>query len=261
MTRSISGANGLPRGFPKMRPDLPMAGGSLASSRAGADTLRTRANERTLGDVIATPDVGIKKALAQLGRSKGGAGRILFTPGVWNLAEDVTISRDGVELVALSPGRTIFRRSGREPTDSLIQFTGANTLISGITIDDAEDGVGIELAGTNNQIRNCVFSDCYLAVTATNGSAPYVSDVVIQSCRSVPIVVGPLTITAALQFSDTSGAYVSGFRSLVSGYDIWYDATTTDSTVFGNVLPGGQVIYTIASNVVEAANVATVRAL
>lgn len=151
------------------------AQGSLAGMRAGVSE---RAVAQQLGALgfVADPSMGFAEIMGRVIGTKGPGARVLFTEGTYHFKEvsNVTIARDGVEFIALSPGRTVFKRT----TDGslagsrsyLVNVTGAYFRMEGIRVEEPgnADYASISLDGDYASIVSCHFDTVYGAVTISS---------------------------------------------------------------------------------------------
>jgi|TARA_R110000824_G_scaffold5326_1_gene24741 hypothetical protein len=116
-------------------------------------------------DICISPETPIREAVGSVGKN---GGRIYFTEGLWNFNESFTIDSGFVQLISMSPGQTIFRRSASMATsDPIIQSTGDGSVFEGIRFIDETDAVStsvLKITGNNTVVRNCAFEDYYNAI-------------------------------------------------------------------------------------------------
>jgi hypothetical protein len=151
------------------------AQGSLTAMRAG---VANQATEQRLGALgfVADPSMSFREIMGRVIGTKGPGARVLFTEGTYHFKEisNVEIARDGVEFIALSPGRTVFRRD----TDGSLAGTRANMLVvsgayfrmEGITLTEPgnADYPSVSLTGGYAAILGCYFDTVYGAVTISS---------------------------------------------------------------------------------------------
>jgi len=252
---SFAGATGLPKALRAFQP-VPLAAGSMAGVRAGNDALSLGAQVSALGTVLLPGEPlmsGIRRAVSQ----KGAMGARLLVPGgVWDFgANGVTISMTGLEIIALSPGRTIFRRVLGSDAGTIfttgaytvkygvLTLTGDNVTVRGITFLDATGAAPAILAtGDGVSVIGCVFQDCDRAVMAYQANGIRVEGNTFTAVRASESVV----TLGAMSRCIISGNRGDGSLVLTSG--------TTYSSVVGNVLDSSMRIGFVGGN---AANFAT----
>ena len=252
---SIGGANGLPSALAGKRL-IPLAGGSLAGYQAGTDALGIEAQLSALGTVLLPGEsimAGIRRAVSQ----KGALGaRLLVPEGVWDVgANGVTVNASGLEIIALSPGRTVFRRSLGSSADTLfttgaysvkygaLTLGGDNITVRGVTFLDATGSAPAILAtGDGVSVRDCVFQDCDRAVIGYQSNGLRVQDNVFTAVRAAASVLTLGTMSRAV----VSGNRGDGNIVLVSG--------TTYSSVAGNVLDSSHRITFVGGSAANTAS-------
>lgn len=149
--------------------------GSLAAMRSG---VANRGTEQRLGALgfVADPSMSFREIMGRVIGTKGPGARVLFTEGTYHFKEiaNLTVARNGVEFIALSPGRTVFKRT----TDGSLAGTRANLFVvtgthfrmEGIRIEEPgnADYPSVSLTGGNASIVGCFFDTVYGAVTISS---------------------------------------------------------------------------------------------
>lgn len=216
----------------------------MAGVRAGNDALAIGAQLSALGTVLLPGEPlasGIRRAVSQAGTS---GGRLLVPPGVWDVGADgITIEMAGLEIVALSPGRTIFRRVlGRDAATlgtfssyiikyGVLTISGGNVIVRGITFSDTTGtGPAIVVTGGGVSVIDCVFASCGRAVVGYEAERLRVEGNTFTYVRAAESV---------LTIGTMRDAIISGNRG---DGNIVLDSGTTHSTVTGNVLDSGGTI-------------------
>lgn len=148
------------------------AQGSLASMRAGVANQATEQRLQSLG-FVADPSMSFHEIMGRVIGTKGPGARVLFTEGTYHFKKtsNLTVARNGVEFIALSPGRTVFKRT----TDGSLAGTRANLFVvsgthfrlEGIRIEEPgnADYPSVSLTGGYASIMGCHFDTVYGAVT------------------------------------------------------------------------------------------------
>lgn len=153
---SAGGAEGLP--FRSGGLFTPSAG-ALQAFRAAAAARVASTTDAGLGLVI-TPKTSIRDAIATVCGTKAGASgrRILLSEGTWDFPTGgLTIDRDDVEIIALSPNNTFFKQNSRASTP-MLTITGAHVRLQGITFGTfSSSAPAVEVQGTNVLIDDCRF--------------------------------------------------------------------------------------------------------
>lgn len=259
-----TGANGLSR---DLRGDrlFPLAGGSAPAHRADVADRAMGARVAALGTVLRRGEPlisGIERARGQ----KGYGGRLMVPEGVWDFGPNgLTIAADGLEIIALSPGKTVFRRllgssastfvtySGTDVKYGVLTITGTLVRVSGITFEDSTGTAeAVVMAGAFGRVERCRFTNCYIAATVAESDACAFTDNLIVVNRHTTVSFRSLGSCSRLMVSgnlDQSG----GSRGFSFGDGC------TDSTVTGNVLdssgyvtlPTGSAANEAAGNVAE----------
>lgn len=151
---SAGGAAGLP--FKTDALFTPNAG-ALQAFRAAASSRAIVAANAPLGLVI-TPKTSLREAIARVSGTKATAlgRRILLSEGTWDFPVDgITIDREGVEIVALSPGSTFFKQNARG-SSPILTITGARVRVQGVTF---ETNTALQFA-IDVQAQNVIIDDC-----------------------------------------------------------------------------------------------------
>lgn len=243
----VVGAEGLPwRTDPLFRQNA----GSLASFRASVAARGIVGSTDALGTVI-TPKTSIRDAVAAVAGTRGGGKRILLSEGIWDFpADGFTISRNDVELVALTPGATVFRRKRGDLAavgrTSLLHLSGSRVRVSGVTFDDPlGTNAAVQLTGTRCVVDDCVFTDAYTGVYAEAAVEPVVRDSVFVAIRgSNAIDLSGATLRAIIASNRVVPAKNIGATS--SG--------VAGSSFVGNVLNGGSINYRYGKGNVASGN-------
>lgn len=232
----------------------------MAGVRAGNDALSMGAQLSALGTVLLPGEPlasGIRRAVAQKGTT---GGRLLVPPGVWDVgANGLTINTAGLEIVALSPGATVFRRVRGDAAGTVATFgsvelkyavltiTAANVTIRGVTLLDSASASpsatyvtpGVLVMASGATVDGCMFQDCDRAVAVYGNSA----------ISKIRITNNTLTAVRATECVDVGGTcssvLVSGNRGAGS---ILLLSGTTYSSVVGNVLDTGARITFVGGN-------------
>jgi hypothetical protein len=151
------------------------AQGSLASMRAGVANQATEQRLQSLG-FVADPSMSFREIMGRVIGTKGPGARVLFTEGTYHFKEtgNLEVARNGVEFIALSPGRTVFKRT----TDGSLAGTRANMFVvsgthfrlEGIRIEEPgnADYPSVSLTGGYASIMGCHFDTVYGAVTISS---------------------------------------------------------------------------------------------
>ena len=236
-----TGANGLSKELRGERL-FPLAGGSVPAHRADVADRAMDARVAALGTVLRRGEPlisGIARACGQ----KGYGGRLMVPEGVWDFGPNgLVIAADGLEIVALSPGKTVFRRllgssastfvtySGTDVKYGCLTITGTLVRVSGITFQDPTGTAeAVVMAGAFGRVERCRFTDCYMAATVAESDACAFVDNLIVVNRHTTVSFRSLGSCSRLIVSgnlDQSG----GSRGFALGDGC------TDSTATGNVL-------------------------
>lgn len=170
------------------------AQGSLTSMRAGVANQATEQRLQSLG-FVADPSMSFNEIMGRVIGTKGPGARVLFTEGTYHFKEtgNLTVARNGVEFIALSPGRTVFKRT----TDGSLAGTRANLFVvsgthfrlEGIRIEEPgnADYPSVSLAGGYASIMGCHFDTVYGAVTISS-DYNLVTDCLIEGNTAVSAI-------------------------------------------------------------------------
>lgn len=232
----------------------------MAGVRAGDDALATGAQLSALGTVLLPGEPlmsGIRRAVAQKGTL---GGRLLVPPGVWDFGADgLTISVPGLEIIALSPGQTVFRRTRGDSAGNvavlgmttikyaLLNVFAANVTIRGVTFLDSASATpsgtystgAVLINASGVTVDNCTFQDCDRAVMVYGASA-------ISNVRVTNNTFTAVRATQCVYVIGTcSGVIVSGNNGAGS---IELLSGTTYSSVTGNALDAGGTVTFVGGN-------------
>ena len=152
-----------------------------ASRASDVDTLRLDA----MG-VHVTSASQLVKVLRQMGtRNASGArtGPIFLHPGRYFFRDGLTVSSDYTDLIALSPGNTVFRREAAG-TSALVTLSGQGCRIQGVTFQDTATTAqyAVKLSGLYSEAMACIFDDCWRAIHVT-GNGCKVAENLVKSSR------------------------------------------------------------------------------
>ena len=176
-------------------------------------------------EVCITPATPLREGIGAL--SKTG-GRLYLTEGLWHFNGSLEIDSKFIQLISLSPGRTVFaRESAQAVTDPIIKSTGANNLFEGIRFIDETATVAtqaLKITGSNTVVRNCVFEDFY-------------SGILVDGCDRVRIVDCEFQ-TGASRAIEYSGTCVGGMITQNSvertGGNVYLGDNVSEVVVIGN---------------------------
>lgn len=245
---AFAGSDGLPKAI-RGKPLFTPRAGSANGLRAGVDALSRQS--RPLGAVLEPGEPliqGIGRAVGQTGYG----GRLYVPEGVWDFAANgLVISANGLEIVALSPGKTTFRRADGASAGVLVTYSGTSVYYGVLTITGTlvtvrginfEDATGtaeaVTVRGSFATIDGCRFTDVYRAVSVCESAATRVTNNLIVQNRATDNTIRTFESCTRLLIAgnvDQSGG----------GRDIALGASTTDSVVTGNVLDSdGKITFT-----------------
>lgn len=227
-----------------LRPSNPTRVPAYLPRGTQTERLMSRAADRDterLADVgvLVTSAHGLVRTIRQLGvRNASGnrAGRILLAEGTYHLRDGITLGADYLELVALSPGKTVLRREAAGTT-SLLTLAGRGCRVEGVTFQDTSTTAqyAVSVTGSHCEIRTCVFDDCWRAVHLS-GTWARMSGCSVEQSRDTTYCVLASGADCAVMDNRLDGAgagawevYASGTRALVAGNACgnggqwWYD--------------------------------------
>jgi len=195
---------------------------------------------------VATAKMSMVEIIGRI--SSGGTGprgiRVLFGEGVWDISPAGHTITGQVELVSLTPGKTIFRRTsvGGAPTAPMLTATGTMFRLQGIQLDDQVGSYPAVKCSTNYcWIMDCVFPHCWRAIEIAGGNGARVQDNLIMVVRS--------TAYAIIFSGSSSNALCSGnncqtrhLAAMIYGSDeVSY--STFSCNVSAEVVPPGGSYY------------------
>ncbi len=258
---SVGGsANGLPDYIAGSRL-FPNAGGSFQAQRASVESSEQQRATSALG-VVMTPDMTLEQAIALASDQKGAGGRIFVSEGVWDFgANGSLVAVSGLEIIALSPYRTVFRRMLGASAGTIATFggvtikypilflSGSNITVRGITFLDAYGTAPAVLnTGATNRVEDCRFQNAYYSILSYSANGARYIENLIEANRATYSILGVGTASRLL---------IAGNKGAGS---IVLTGTTTASTIAGNVLDASATItYTGGSmGNVHTGNVAAV---
>ena len=133
-------------------------------------------------EICITPETPIREGLGAL--SKTG-GRLYLTEGFWHFNKSIEIDSKFIQVISLSPGRTVFKREGdRATAEPIIKSTGESNVFEGIRFIDETGTVAtqaLKITGSNTVVRNCVFEDFYNGVLVDNCDRVRIMDCEFQT--------------------------------------------------------------------------------
>lgn len=240
---SAGGAAGLPfKAGGLFRPDA----GGLAAFRAANAARFANAQSGALG-FVCTPKMSIQEAINSVSGTKAGAfgRRILLTEGTWDFpATGVTIDRDGIELIALSPGNTFFRAGS--VNKSILTITGSWFRVQGITfVDQAGVYPAITVTGSYGSIIDCKMQyGLGILISAADG-------VSVRDCLFDTSSTGDLIVSGA-----SDQCQIIGNRFLAPNRSIQLTSTAvTNTLIVGNTLaPSGYIAYPPGGGTIASGN-------
>lgn len=195
----VPGARALPRG----NSPFDTSAGSIGSHRAGVQTREQLDVGDVLGQII-TPAIGLKAAIGLVMGTRGvTGGRLLLGEGVWDFSAGVEIACPKLEIVALYPGRTIFRRSVAAASgDSLLRLTAERIKLHGIRFEEPGNTteVCIKVTAGKCVVDKCEFSDIYASVELASADYCRVSDCLSETYD----VVNPIFLSGTSSFCSLS---------------------------------------------------------
>lgn len=200
----VPGARALPRANDLFSRD----GSSLGNHRSGVQVREQLDVGDVLGQII-TPAISLKAAIGLVMGTKGASGgRLLFGEGVWQFNQGLEIACPKLEIVALYPGSTIFRRSVAAASgDSLLRLTAQRVKIHGIRFEEPlnTSEVTIKISANKCVVDRCEMSQVYGAVELA--SADY--------CRVTDNIVDTYTLASPIFLSGTSSFNTLSDNTLV----------------------------------------------
>lgn len=195
----VPGARALPRVDSPFDPNI----GSIGAHRAGVQNRE----ESSVGDVLGqpiTPATSLREAIGRVMGTRGAVGgRLLFGEGVWQFNSGIEIACPKLELVALYPGRTIFRRSVSAASgDSLLRLTAERVKLHGIRFEEPGNTTEVTVKVTANKcvVDMCEFSS-YAAVELASANYCRVLDNLVDAY----LVASPIYLTGTSAFNNTDG--------------------------------------------------------
>jgi len=176
-------------------------------------------------EICITPATSIREGIGALGKN---GGRLYLTEGLWHFNGSFEIDSKFVQVISLSPGRTVFKReSARATTDPIIKSTGASNTFEGIRFIDETNTVAthaMKITGSNTVVRNCVFEDTY------NG-------IIVDGCDRVRIMDCEFQTGAnrAIEYSGTCvGGMITQNTIERAGGNVYLGDNVSEVTVIAN---------------------------
>jgi len=174
-----------------------MRAASIVSARAGVQSRIDAATLDVLGQPI-TPETGLLEAIGLVrGTVNVQGGRLLLGEGVWQFNSTLTIDCPKLELVAMYPGRTIFRRSVSASTP-MISITAERVSLHGITFEDPESTeMCVIVSADRCNVVNCVFDDTYGAIELASADYCMVTGNRVETY----VAASPIDLTGTSSFN------------------------------------------------------------
>mgnify|MGYP004449321281 CR=1 FL=1 len=208
-------------------------------------------------EICISQDTPIREAIGVL--SKTG-GRLYLREGVWNFNGSLEIDSKFIQLISLSPGRTVFRRESAQATsDPIINSTGESNVFEGIRFIDETGTVATQaltITGKNSVVRNCVFEDFYNGVLVNGANNVKVVDSEFQTGVNRAIEYsGTCTggmITSNIIERTGGNVYLGDNVSAVVVVGNSFDTTATELSYFADQsIETGSALNTIDPSRVE----------
>lgn len=194
----VPGAMALPRANDLFNRD----GSSLGNHRSGVQVREQLDVGDVLGQII-TPAISLKAAIGLVMGTKGASGgRLLFGEGVWEFSAGIEIACPKLEIVALYPGSTIFRRSvAASAGDQLIRVTAQRVKFHGIRFEEPlnTSEVTVKISANKCVVDRCEFSS-YAAVELASADYCRVTDCLAENY----LVASPFYLTGTSSYNTLS---------------------------------------------------------
>jgi len=211
--------------------------------------------------LVAHPGMSLRQIMSAAGSGGiGGEGlRVLLGEGTWHIGPDgLSIARERIQLVALSPGRTIFKRtnaSGRA-TDNMVRVEADHVLLDGIRFYDESDILGaVEISEDFCTVRNCLFDDCYAAVYANGAKYLRLTDNTVLASREPSRTV----LLAGVSNDNIVQGWIFKSTHLILAPTIYAGDTVGRTSFVGNVTGSlGVISYKMHLGNVDDGNTGTI---
>lgn len=182
---------------------LRQAPGSLPVYRNGVALAEAQDRISALGYVM-TPGESLTDAIRAVTGTKAGAqGRRIFVPeGTWDAnPAGYVITATQLEIIAIAPGRTLFRRTSGPGTITAPMFTlsGSRLRLQGLSMDDGANTAypTVYITGDYCEAVDCHITDPDVGIRMTNADYGVIRDCLIESAT-----------TAGIDITGTSSGYV-----------------------------------------------------
>ena len=186
------GASGLGFGQDTL---LRQAPGSLGAFRNGIALAETQDRVSALGYVM-SPGESLTDAIRAVTGTKAGAqGRRIFVPeGTWDAnPAGYAITAVSLEIIALAPGRTLFRRTSGPGAITAPMFTlsGSRLRVQGLTMDDTDNASypTVYITGDFCEVVECHFDNVDVGVRITNADYTVVRDSLFENVTTTSVDV------------------------------------------------------------------------
>ena len=209
-----------------------------------------------MGDIgyVITPQTPLIEAIRKMDKL---GGRILLSEGTWLFYGRLDVPRS-IELVSLSPGRTIFKRHASWDAASL-RLTGTECVIDGVRFLDAAGVVRhtVEVTGARCFIKNCTFESVAAGVSLS-GSSDYSA---VQNNLFVAATADHFITGSGVDYLQITGNRFITHAAVKSS--VFLDNTVEKSLVVGNVADSsaGNYRYKTGLGTVVEHNIGTVTAV
>ena len=137
-----------------------------------------------------------------MGTRGASGGRLLLGEGVWQFNSGLTIACPKLEIIALYPGRTIFRRSVAAASgDRMLTLSGERIKLHGIRFEEPGNTseVCVYVTGDKCAIDRCEFSS-YAAVELASADYCRVTDNLAEDY----LVASPFYLTGTSSYNTLS---------------------------------------------------------
>lgn len=194
------GATGLDFGGETL---LRQAQGSLGVYRNGVALAEAQDRLNALGHVM-LPSESLTDAIRAVTGTKAGAqGRRIFVPeGTWDAnPAGYTITATELEIIAIAPGRTLFRRTSGPGAITAPMFTlsGARLRLQGLSMDDGANTAypTVLITGNYCEAVDLRITDPDVGIRMTNADYGVIRDCLIENA-----------VTTGIDITGTSSGYV-----------------------------------------------------
>lgn len=176
-------------------------------------------------DICISQDTPLREAIGALGPN---GGRLYLREGLWNFNTSLEIDSKFIQLISLSPGRTVFKREGGQATtDPIIKSTGESNVFEGIRFIDETGTVATQaltITGNNSAVRNCVFEDFYNGVLVNGANNVKIVDSEFQTGTN-----------RAIEYSGTcAGGIITSNTIERTGGNVYLGDDVSSVVVIGN---------------------------